>query len=225
MIWWVPETLYHTFLGTDAELFQVVLPLPTQECIAARTQTAAVFCSGNQTARRGDPAGACEDAIRPLQKYISGSLERYTAGSSIPDALKSPALPVLRQFQITEHQLGELFLRWEESNKYESSSSSSPREAVCQWAAENLAFLQSFVPQTYPRVIRNDEQHKDDFLPRLAQMVGAVAVLSVLATAGIVYQKRTQPAMRYAQIEFLVRPGADFWFFLHGWLPCIIDSV
>jgi len=206
MIWWVPETLYHTFLGTDAELFQVVLPLPTQECIAARTQTAAVFCSDNQTARRGDPAGACEDGIRPLQKYISGSLERYTMGSSIPDALKSPALPVLRQFQITEHQLGELFRRWEASNKNESSSSSSPREAVCQWAAENIEFLQSFVPKTYPRILSNDdESHQDEFLPRLAQLVGGVAVLSVLATAGIVYQKRAQPAMRYAQIEFLVR--------------------
>eukprot|EP00957_Ditylum_brightwellii_P075448 5734086-Ditylum_brightwellii.AAC.1 len=30
----------------------------------------------------------------------------------------------------------------------------SPREAVCQWAVDNFDYLDSFIPNSYPRVIR-----------------------------------------------------------------------
>lgn len=124
--WWTPEPLYQSFQGTDSELIRVTLPAPTQECQRARTSTLD-RCSENWSERIGlDPAGACDDSAKPLEKIISTGLYDMVFDPSIPDAIRSPAYEVLRAFQLSELQMAEMFDYWKREK-------SDLRGAICSW--------------------------------------------------------------------------------------------
>jgi hypothetical protein len=192
MQWWQPTPLYQHYLGTDAEMQQVTRRPYTRKCAKAREEYRNE-CDDSWERRIGVPEEACGDPVEPMRKLINVGLREALSSPDIPEAAKSPAYDILRFFAVTEIQLGELFDALE--------AGPTPREAVCNWAIENLdTVLEKLIPPTYPRVTR-DEGHSSFGVA--AMVVGGVAVLVVVVTSYFVYQKRTSPSIQYAQVDFL----------------------
>jgi len=194
-VWWSPDVVYQSYLGTPAEFHRVVLPPPTQQCIDARIRTED-RCSDNETLRIGvDPAGACDTPAQPLTKAISTGLYDavYNQDPPAPDAALSPAHEVATLFSVSGLNLGEMF-------DY-AKNVSSPRNAICQWAVDHLDYLEQFIPRSYPRV--PVEKGSDGPLIYTAVVLGAIATMVVLISGLLVYRQRKRRVMIVSQIEFL----------------------
>jgi 7 transmembrane sweet-taste receptor of 3 GCPR len=189
---WSPEPLFQHYLGTDAEMQQVIRRPYTRECAYAREEWKDE-CASDLETRIGASEEACGDPVEPLRKLINVGLKEALDSPDIPVEAKSPAYEILRFFTISEIQLGELFDAW--------SAAPSPRDAVCQWAVENLEqHLIQMVPPTYPRVVRENAHSPFGIT---SMIVGGVATLVVLVTTGFVFRMRNEPSIQYAQIDFL----------------------
>jgi hypothetical protein len=192
MQWWSPEPLYQEYLGTDAEMQRVTLKPYTRECAQARSEWKDE-CAADLATRVGAPEEACGDPVEPLRKLINVGLNEILSSSDVPDEARNPAYDVLRFFTVNEIQLGELFDLWK--------SEPTPRDAVCKWAVDNMDLvLRRMIPPTYPRVTR-EEPHSAFGL--VSTIVASSATVVVLLTAFFVYRKRTEPSIRYAQVDFL----------------------
>ena len=99
---------------------------------------------------------------------------------------------MLRLFQITEYQVSEMA-------DYQLVEPSS-RQTVCRWASEHLDFLNTFVPQGYPRTI---EARTVTGLTYAAPIVAACATFFVILTAWTIHHEREEEAVKLAQIAFL----------------------
>lgn len=194
MMWWYPEPLYQKYQGTDAEFQRVVLPPYTLQCaqaIEAREATKDE-CSDNITIRVGEPEEACEWPAEPLRKLIAANLADVLNAQDVPEAERNPAYDMMRLFQMDELQLGQLFDL--------ESSLGDPRDAVCTWLTDNLSFIDSAMPVTFPRVISDSAEA---VLSKWVLVLGILAAFMVAVTALLVYQKREKPSVKYAQLDFL----------------------
>jgi 7 transmembrane sweet-taste receptor of 3 GCPR len=189
MIWWTPEPLYQHFLGTDAEMQRVLLPATTQKCVNT-FPSAEDECAEDFLTRVGSPDGSCDHAPISLHKLLSSSLQDIATDTE--EAVRNPATELLRQFSLTELQLGEIFELWQ--------TLPTPRDAVCQWASQNLEFLNTAIPPSYPRSLKTDTTQS--FMFALV-MLGSFATLLVATTAGLVHRYRTMSSIRHAQPGFL----------------------
>ncbi|KAL3925270.1 MAG: hypothetical protein SGILL_000528, partial [Bacillariaceae sp.] len=191
-MWWTPEPLYQMYIGTDAEMQHVMLKPYNLDCFETQEAFIEETCEANQTMRVGPPEAACDNPAQSLSKLVTGKLYDLLHDPSIPEALVSPAHGMLSRFRITEVQLGQLFDLWE--------SEPTPRDAVCLWAAENLDYLMSMVPYSYPRAVQ--EQPHSTFGYAMIGL-GVAAFFVVLGTGILVRYFKTKPAVRYAQLDFL----------------------
>ena len=170
----------------------MVLPPYTFECAQAIEDRSELAdeCSDNITKRVGYPEEACEWPTEPLRKMITGNL--HDVLDAVPEASRNPAYDMLRLFQISELQLGQLF------DLYESEA--TPRDAVCTWLATNFEFVHASIPSTYPRITREESSTN---LTHGALVMGISSVIFVLVTAALVYHKRAKASVRFAQLDFL----------------------
>ena len=200
MQYWSPEPLYQSFLGTDAEFISVTLPTRTQECLESR-RPLDDMCSEDEAIRLGEPEGICEESSKPLWKVLVGNLYDRLYDPTIPLPIRSPAYDALAVFQISELQLGQIF-------DYRSTEP-TPRDAVCRWVSENLDYLQTFIPRSYPRTIRTSDEisinksSDSDPIVYIATVVGGITTVVVIVTWILVYRRREVHAFRMAQTEFL----------------------
>lgn len=165
----------------------------TRECAYAREEWKDE-CAEDLETRVGAPEEACGDPVEPLRKLINVGLKEALDSPDIPEEARSPAYDILRFFAITELQLGELFDAWE--------SAVSPRDAVCQWAVDNLEqHLLQMIPPSYPRVVQENKQYSSYGI--VSMVLGGLACLVVFVTAFLVYKKRNEPSIQFAQIDFL----------------------
>lgn len=192
MMWWTPEPLYQKFLGTDAEMQHVQLKPYTLDCFLTQEAYIEETCEANQTQRVGPPEAACDNPAESLSKLITGKLYDMVYNPKIQDAVVSPAHSMLSRFRITEVQLGEIFDLWE--------SEPTPRDAVCQWAWNNLKILEAMVPYSYPRALVEDPHSAFGYG---IIGIGLVALLVVLSTSFLVRYYKRKPAVRYAQLDFM----------------------
>jgi len=196
MMWWTPEPLYQQYLGTDAEMQHVMLKPPSMACSEA-VPYVDESCEANLTSRVGPPEAACGNPVEPLTKMIVGNLYKVLhspkgGDTTASEATVNPAYNMLRRFQITEVQLGDIFDLWE--------SEPTPRDGVCKWAADNLDFLMSVIPDSYPRITQEEERS----VFGVAMMtLGSLATLVTLTTACAVYMNRKRPSIQAAQLDFL----------------------
>jgi hypothetical protein len=220
MMWWSPEMTYQMFQGTDAEFTRVGLPPPTQECIDNR-RPPGDRCSEDFATRVGDPRGACDEAPLPLTKFILGDLHNQIYDPDIPEAIRSPALQVLDKFSLSNVQLGSIFQYWR--------NASTPREAVCKWATDNIEFMQTFIPVSYPRVLKADHQIG---LTYASTLLAALTVVLVLVTGCMVYRERHSRVMQFAQLNFLymllsgsllIASGATLTGFSQSNFTCVVE--
>jgi len=187
--WWSPELLMFEMSGSDAEFIPVNLPTPTVECSESATGNGQ-HCAADPLDRLGPPEAVCGDPAKGLHSLMSTTV--YSPPGT-DQATASPAHASLAQFELTELQLGQLFSRWNELG--------DPRQAVCEWVADNLEYIQPFIPRTYPRVpLRKDAQTP---LLYASTILGGIVMVLVLLTMVLVYENRACRTIQYAQIEFL----------------------
>ena len=190
--WWIPEALYQEFLGTESEFMNVQLRPPDQACVEARVSSEE-RCAGDL----GSPVGACDGEAHSLLKLITNNLLPETYAQ--PEALRSPAYRAIKAVTISELQLGQILDYW--SARKIDRWNYDPREAVCRWVAENVNFLELFIPRTYPRTVQTREK-----APVWAASValGCVSVVLVASAGAFVVHYRARRAIRYAQVSFLL---------------------
>ncbi|CAB9509326.1 Metabotropic glutamate receptor-like protein [Seminavis robusta] len=194
MYWWSPHYLQGEFKGTDAEFTPVTMPNPSAECLAARPRQED-DCDANLATRRGDnPLGACGDPPEILQKTISTTVHDTARSRELPKAVHSPSYDVLKEYELSELQINEIFNKLQDFPDH--------RQAVCEWASENMDYMQELVPRTYPRTfsVTNDM----GALMYSTVTLGILVVMLVLWTLFMVYQHQDRRLIKYAQIEFLV---------------------
>jgi hypothetical protein len=192
MMWWTPEPLYQKFFNTNAEMQYIMMNPYNLECAKAREESLDESCEANLVDRVGPPEASCANPSEPLSKLVTGKMHDFLNAPDIPEAATNPAYDMMRRFQFSEQQLGQLFDLWE--------SSPTPRDAVCQWAADNLDYLLGMVPSSYPRSIVDEPISAFGY----AMIgLGTCATIVVLATAFMVVRKRDKPAVKYAQLDFL----------------------
>jgi 7 transmembrane sweet-taste receptor of 3 GCPR len=190
MYYWTPEALYQQFAGTDAEFIRVSMPPPSQKCQEAR-RLETDQCNPDFNKRIGSPDGICEESAKNLYKLVVGNLYETDL---VEDAIRSPAYEALELFQMTELQLGQIF-------DYQREEP-TPRHAVCRWIVQNMETFKTFVPRSYPRLLRDESKSRDP-LVSTALVLAIVATAAVACTIYAVVRCRHLRAIRLAQIEFL----------------------
>jgi len=147
--------------------------------------------------RVGNPIGACGQGPETLHKLVASSLGQEAADTL--QAIRSAAHETLTRFRITDLEIDALVDTWLERGidtwGYDS------RDAVCHWVADNIEFLQSFVPNGYPRHIQTNYWYGP--LTKSGLVVGCVAIVFVLMTASAIFYWRDEKAMIYAQLNFI----------------------
>ena len=199
-MWWTPEALHSTYLGTDSQMEKIQLTWPTQECFENRIN-ASQQCEYNTLAEQvGDPRGACDEAPQLLRKIIVKNLYAAIYSSDIPEAKRSPAYDAIKAFRITELQYGDILNDWiqRDIDKY----GFDPRYATCKWVLDNLDLVESFVPRSYPRIAQ-ERRNLEDPLYMCALVLGCAALLLTIYSSVMTYHLRDKPVMVYAQVEFL----------------------
>jgi len=199
MHWWQPEALYQLFLGTDAEFQKVDLPPASLECLQSRIDIDSVRCLGDFAAEQGSPEGACDDPDQALMKIFSTGLFESIHDPSIPEATRSPAYDAVNDFTIDALQLDEIFELW--LNRSVDRYGFDARNATCEWVANNLEYIQSFVPWSYPRAIQDALQF--EALTYTALALGVIAVMLACLSFVLTFTKRQKTAIRYAQLDFM----------------------
>jgi hypothetical protein len=207
MMWWSPEVMYQSFQGTYAEFVRVSLPSPTQECIDSRLPWDD-RCSDDFQRRVGSPLGVCDEPAAPLKKLILKGLYDATFDPSIPEAIRSPGYDAAHLFSVSELQLGEMFNYW--------SRMHTPREAICQWAVDNIRHMETMIPRTYPRV--SEEEQIEDSMLYSSTLLGGFVLLLVFLTSWKIFRQRERRVMKCAQTEFL-------WLLLAGSFTISIGAI
>ena len=135
--------------------------------------------------------------------------------ASIPEALRSPAFDALNKYSISELQLA-IILSY--LDKRSTDASFDTRDATCQWVAENIDYVKSFIPRGYPRVVQDKVDARSDPLFYVSLVTAIAAVCLVIVVAGGVYRYRRRRIFALAQVEFL-------FFVLLGVLLVAVGSV
>jgi hypothetical protein len=170
---------------------KVYFPPLTTECNAAQRDMYG-DCTLNFTQVVGPPEAACATPVVSIAKLITGKLSQVSNSPDIDDALISPAFDILSRFAISDIQMGEIFDLW--------ASEPTPRDGVCKWVAQNIDYLSSLVPFSYPRKIAE----KSDLAFNYGMIgLAAFAAAFVVGTTFAIRSCRTKQAVKYAQLDFL----------------------
>jgi len=212
MLYMKPDSLYQKYVGEEFAFQRITLPEPTAACESARRNDAD-RCSDDETLRLGDPVGTCDEAPESLQKVMSKVLRDVTMNPSVPEALHSPAHHVLRDFSITDLQVGEMFSMW--ADRTIDPWNFGSRDIVCDWIVDNMEFIESFIPPTYPRVVQEIHPGPWFYGPGI---LGGVATVAVLGTMLQVMRMRSLRIMRFSQVEFMVMV-------LYGFLMVAVGAI
>lgn len=199
-MWWTPEALHSTYLGSQSEMQKISLTWPTQACFENRITNEQRCASENILDQVGDPVGACDEAPQLLHKIIASSLYTTTHADGISEARRSPAYDTIKAFKMSELQLGDILKTWimRDVDKH----GFDPRLATCQWVWDNLPHIESFIPRSYPRVAEEKPFHEDPLLI-FALVLGVIGTLLVIGTTIFTYIRRDCYAIMYAQVEFV----------------------
>ncbi|CAB9506860.1 expressed unknown protein [Seminavis robusta] len=208
---WKPDTLYQSWVGTEAAWVRVDLPMPTLECLENRPPRE-LRCDpeADPTERFGSPLGTCDYHTSLLERMVVKKLHTETFDPSISPEKRSPGYDLIRSFTINELQMGQIMDYW--------TKMEDPREATCQWVVDNFDTLVTTVPLTYPRTIKATNDHLEGPLFYSSLTLAILAIVMVVMAAVVTYWKRGTKAIQFAQIEFL-------WIILTGLLMVSIGSM
>ena len=198
--WWSPEALYQEFLNTDSEFSRISLPPPTQDCVENRVNPID-RCGDSFEERVGDALGACDEAPHALFKIIGSSLYDISYDSELPEAMHSPAYEAVKNFRISDLELGKVFDYWFEGDI--DRWGIDPRDAACRWVLENFEQVEAFVPRTHPRLPEDNDHIYEEPLYYASLALACLALVGSGASTVTAYYQRNKDVLRFAQIEFL----------------------
>ncbi|CAB9499000.1 Receptor-type guanylate cyclase gcy [Seminavis robusta] len=202
MVWYSPDPFYQSFLGSEAEMTRVNLPPPTPQCADNRINVAD-YCA-NSTWRDqgsfGDPKGSCDTYPQLLQKTFTKALRDVTEDPSLSDVFWSPARDFLLNLRLDNLHYNELIQLWR--SRGTDPLGYDPRDATCQWVVDNFDRLMSFVPETYPRVIKEVDNEREALLA-VAFGLSIFVVCVVLLTTAFCFLKRKTMCIYHMQSHFL----------------------
>mmetsp|Transcript_17694 Transcript_17694/g.23600 ORF Transcript_17694/g.23600 Transcript_17694/m.23600 type:complete len:566 (+) Transcript_17694:1467-3164(+) len=147
----------------------------------------------------GDVDGSCDAEAFSLRKLIVSDL--YERTYAVDAASRSPAYDFVKGICIDDLQLDEMFTHW--LSRGVDPQSYDARDAVCQWAAENLDVLKKFVPHGFPRSNRFAENELQ-FYTYVAMGVGGLAALLVCLSWCATLFHRKKDVMLSSQVGFLL---------------------
>ena len=75
------------------------------------------------------------------------------------------------------------------------------RDTACQWAAENIELLESFIPQTFPRTLEDEKPPKG--LTVTSLVLSSIAIIGVTVTTFAVRIFRRKRVFILSQIDFM----------------------
>mmetsp|Transcript_27658 Transcript_27658/g.66484 ORF Transcript_27658/g.66484 Transcript_27658/m.66484 type:complete len:619 (+) Transcript_27658:338-2194(+) len=197
-----PNALVDEFLGSSYSFERVKLPEPTQQCVDDR-RPIKDRCSSLVEKRLGSPEGACDTPPQPVHKIFSTALYEISKGASIRPELHSPAYDALRAFSLSELRIDEMF-DYYNSLPYDDSKTKKHfglRDTACQWAAENIQLLESFIPQSYPRSMEDGKPSKGLTITSLT--TSSIAIIGVAVTTFGVRVYRRKKVFVLSQIDFI----------------------
>ena len=194
--WFTPDVLLSDLIGTGAQFERVLLPPSTEECANSRVSPEN-RCSENPDDWIGDPLGSCDSEAHSLQKLIVSNL--YERTYSVEEASRSPGYDAVKSFTVSDLQIEQMFRAWYKRNI--DRWNYDPRDAVCNWVAENIDILRSFVPRGYPRSI-NSRAYNESYLYAAIAFAALVALL-VISACATTYRYRLKTVMVYAQVNFM----------------------
>ena len=197
MYGWMPDTLINKFSGLDSEPLMVSLPNPTQNCSLSRVSLAD-RCSDDPTLQVGSKFGDCDSESHSYQKLITMNL--YTSTYDVEPALRSPGYHAVKSFKMSDLEVSQIFDRWYSRNVDKWGFDAC--EAVCEWVADNLDTIRSYVPNTYPREIKYDNSYYTPFLYATLGF-GVLSFLTVVITTFLVHRYRAKQVIKYASVDFL----------------------
>ena len=195
-----PGVFVPRFRGTDVALARIGLTPATFQCQAHRTTARAHDCAANVTdeERVGSPLGSCDTFPQTILKLWGTGLEEISSGT--PVQMASPAHAFIENWKLTNEYLDEIFDAWLSRGV---DRDFDPREAVCEWVAEHLDVIDSFLPPTFPRVV--EEQGRDDQPAfTVATVLSVLTAVFILTLSIISYTKRKTKVMYYTQMEFVL---------------------
>jgi hypothetical protein len=210
LYWFTPEPTLLSFLGTDSEYIQVNMPTPTQKCYDARPVE--FTCAMTKGERIGKADGVCVDDGLIVKKLFSKSLIEMSSISSKPVATLSPAYGALDSFTITKVQLTDMFGYFQRN----ANVTADPRDKICSWAFDNMEYLKSFIPNSFPRVVSYKNGGGPLFYASVS--LGAITTFLVLFTGFLVHRRRQLQSIINAQIDFL-------WLLLTGSLLIALGVI
>lgn len=161
-MWWTPEAIHTTYLGTESEMQKISLTWPTQECVNNRITSKQRCEASTPEEQAGLAVGACDEAPQMLHKVIVKNLYAATYHSGIPEAKRSPAYDTVKSFSIAELQFGDILRAW--INRDVDKYGFDQRWATCQWVVDNLDHVESLIPRTFPRVAAEKDFYADPLM-------------------------------------------------------------
>lgn len=196
LYWWTPEALLQSFRGSDTEMIRIGLPSTTQACLNSRISPTErclpEVVNSHPDIRFGDPKGACDEAPQNLAKVVSTSL-RKSAMEAI-EVERSPAYDAINNFRINDLNFADFVESWFVGNQ-------DPREAACGWLVNNFDLVKNFMPNNYPRILREAPILYPLFYTAVA--LGMIALVLGVGAAFLVAKRRNDVVMVYAQVDFL----------------------
>jgi hypothetical protein len=208
--WYEPDIKLEEFARTEAAFQKILLPTPTDVCLAHRTSSDD-RCSENITVRRGDNRGACGSPPKDLVKLIATSLK--SKNEELDPAEQSPAYEMIRNIKISHLDMNRIFRQYLDINV--DRSGNDARQAVCSWIVDNYAKLQWFLPIEYPKTLSKKSQY-DAWFVALAQAVGILAGCVALLGMILCWQYRQTKVMVFAQPMFILLILAGLLFVCTG---------
>eukprot|EP00594_Rhizosolenia_setigera_P020831 CAMPEP_0178980728 /NCGR_PEP_ID=MMETSP0789-20121207/26664_1 /TAXON_ID=3005 /ORGANISM="Rhizosolenia setigera, Strain CCMP 1694" /LENGTH=413 /DNA_ID=CAMNT_0020671187 /DNA_START=49 /DNA_END=1291 /DNA_ORIENTATION=+ len=143
--------------------------------------------------RVGPKEGACGYRPSVLKKAVAEVL-KCDGG-----AMCSPAYEFIKSLRIDSVSQRELLNSWISigTDKY----GYDPRFAVCEWVKSNLDTLRLSIPNSYPRVKKNEDSNGS--FSSSATVFGAITSFSVLLLMAATYKLRRKTVIVYAQPDFM----------------------
>jgi len=172
-IWFAPDPTLQSHIGTENELQKVLLTTPTQECLESRVSVEDK-CSKDPSKWIGEFEGSCDNVAHSLNKLIVSNL--YENGLKDDKTLDSPGYHTVKSISISDIELEQIFDSWNMTPGIDQDGY-DPREAVCQWVAQNIPKLKEAIPRTHPRTMRLSDYNQNYIYA--AMVVGIVSMLLV----------------------------------------------
>jgi hypothetical protein len=197
MWWYSVNEMQQYFDYTESSFQEVLLPKPTSLCLDHRT-TVEQRCDADADIRRGDIRGACDDEAQALQRLIAVSLANSNNG--VDEADRSPGYEMILNLKMDSLEMSHIIGQWVSKNT--DRYGNDAREAACEWVAENLDTLESYIPPGYPREVFK-RGTSATWYTIFAQVVAVLtAMATVVAIVHVSKYKRTK-VMVFAQPLFL----------------------